>query len=106
MQDTPAGVSSATLPHSMSAGPVHTTLTSETSPLLGSKPGHAVSVDNGVHPGDPEPGTPPVKPMSHRWKTVVSVMYVFSMICLGACYGAQGPATLHIAEQVSLSAAL
>jgi hypothetical protein len=41
-----------------------------------------------------------VAPMTERGKRMVSVLYVLSMICLGACYGAQGPATIHLAEQV------
>mmetsp|Transcript_11746 Transcript_11746/g.30179 ORF Transcript_11746/g.30179 Transcript_11746/m.30179 type:complete len:528 (-) Transcript_11746:914-2497(-) len=48
------------------------------------------------------PSKPDRRAMSHREKAVLSCTYVFSMICLGACYGIQGPATLHIAEQVGI----
>lgn len=35
-------------------------------------------------------------------KRRLSFVYIFSMVCLGLCYGAQGPATLALAEQCEI----
>jgi MFS family permease len=35
-------------------------------------------------------------------KKRLSFVYIFSMVCLGLCYGAQGPATLALAEQCDI----
>lgn len=38
----------------------------------------------------------------HSMKRRLSFVYIFSMVCLGLCYGAQGPATLALAEQCGI----
>lgn len=52
---------------------------------------------------DADAGADDAKALQDDWtKKKLSYIYICSMVCLGACYGAQGPATLRLAEQCSI----